>query len=425
MLRYPLLVILLLTGLLATAAQPRSSKSVKHERQQTEKEIADTRRQINANSANTKKKLAELEGIKAGITRQENEIAELNLRLDSLQTAIRAAGDSVAAMQTRVDSMRAELKNTLRNMRDRRKAVNNISFIFCAPSFSAALKRLEYLNNINEWRAHKIGQLRGQMKQFDERRHTLEHMHARETSLRSQLDATRRTLDQQRVRQQQSIQRLKAESKELNRLLTAKQKKMRELDRELDRIIAAEQKRREEEERRKAAQKNNNQAGTGKDKKTTPAKPTKPASGQQGTAEADRKLSGSFVSNKGKLLFPVSGKYTIVGNFGRTAHRDISNVQVNNSGIDIAVGAGTPVRAVFDGTVSSVFFIPGYNNIVIIRHGQYLTVYAGLTGLTVKKGDAVRTGATIGKVATDEGENVLHFEVRKEKEKLNPLDWVR
>lgn len=427
-----LIFLFLVLGFSALAAPPRTAKTVKRDRQQTQKEITDTRKRLDSNSASTKKNLNELENIKAGIARQEKEIDLLNNRLDSLTTAITVTTDSLNACQSTVNGLREELKTTLVKMRDRRKSVNNITFVFSAPNFGSALRRLEYLNRINEWRSHKIGQLKQQVAVLNARKAKLEDMHTRQAGTRSEIDAARRTLDQRRVQQQETVRKLRAEGKELNNLLTAKQKKMKELDRELDRIIAEEQRRREEEQRRakaaaeekarKEAAKKNKTEKEPDNTKTAPEKPQKDQA--TGVADADRRLSGSFAQNRGKLLFPVAGKYTIVGNFGRGAHREISNVEVNNSGIDISVAPGTVVRAVFNGTVSSIFFMPGYNNIVIIRHGAYLTVYAGLTGLTVKKGQQVSTGTTIGKVASDDGEAILHFEVRKERDKLNPLDWV-
>jgi len=145
-------------------------------------------------------------------------------------------------------------------------------------------------------------------------------------------------------------------------------------------------------------------------------------------AEADRKLTGSFTDNKGRLLFPVAGQYKIVGIFGRTSHPDLSRVEVNNSGIDIEVPAGAKARAVFDGEVSSVFRVNGYHNVVMLRHGSYLTVYAGIDRLDVRKGDKVKAGQTLGSIFTDaddDNRTILHFEVRREREKLNPTDWVK
>ena len=147
------------------------------------------------------------------------------------------------------------------------------------------------------------------------------------------------------------------------------------------------------------------------------------------TAAAERALSGSFQSNKGRLLFPVAGSYRIVGTFGRTDHPSIKGVQVQNSGIDIeAAGSSAYARAVFDGTVTSVFRIDGYQNIVILRHGEYLTVYAGLDQIAVRKGDKVKASQRLGHIFSDPddgGRSVLHFELRHEKQKLNPSEWVK
>ena len=161
--------------------------------------------------------------------------------------------------------------------------------------------------------------------------------------------------------------------------------------------------------------------------KTTP-KPETPATAPERNAAAERALTGSFAANRGRLLFPVAGGYRIVSNFGRTQHPRIPGVQIQNSGIDIEATAGGDARAVFEGTVTTVFRIDGYHNIVIVRHGEYLTVYAGLDRIYVRKGDKLRTGQAIGHIFADPDDgarSVLHFELRREKEKLNPSEWVK
>ena len=135
-----------------------------------------------------------------------------------------------------------------------------------------------------------------------------------------------------------------------------------------------------------------------------------------------------FAEAKGTLMFPVAGKHTIVGRFGRSKHADLSLVEVDNSGIDVEVAKGSSARAVHAGTVSSIFHLDGYHNIVMVRHGEYLTVYANLGQLAVKKGDNVKAGQNIGTIFSDPDDNyltILHFEVRHEREKLNPLDWIK
>lgn len=158
--------------------------------------------------------------------------------------------------------------------------------------------------------------------------------------------------------------------------------------------------------------------------KPTPA----PKAAYASTADADRKLTGSFESNKGRLLFPVAGKYTITSQFGTYNHPDFSKVQMNNLGIDVEVPRGTSTRAVFEGVVSYIFRSEGYHNVVIVRHGSYLTVYGGIDALAVKKGDKVRAGQNLGSLFSDPddgGRTSLHFEIRHEKQKLNPTEWVR
>lgn len=145
-------------------------------------------------------------------------------------------------------------------------------------------------------------------------------------------------------------------------------------------------------------------------------------------ADADRALSGSFESNKGRLLFPVSGKYKIVRHFGRQRHADLPYVQTDNGGIDIEVPAGGTARAIFAGKVSAIFRQPGFNTIVMVRHGNYLTIYANLSEISVKTGDTVKANQTIGRIFSDpddDNRSIMHFELRKEKAKLNPEQWVR
>lgn len=141
-----------------------------------------------------------------------------------------------------------------------------------------------------------------------------------------------------------------------------------------------------------------------------------------------QRLTGDFAANKGKLPFPVAGRYTIISNLGTNTHPDLAKVKIDNLGIDIQVPPGTSARAVFDGVISSVFRLDGYNNVVIVRHGEYLTVYAGLDALAVRKGDKVHAGQNIGTIVVDHDDDdrtVLHFEVRREKQKLNPTEWVK
>ena len=143
--------------------------------------------------------------------------------------------------------------------------------------------------------------------------------------------------------------------------------------------------------------------------------------------KAERQLSGSFASNKGRLPYPVTGRHTVVATFGEQQHQELKYVRTNNSGIDIQTSPGADARAVFNGTVTRVFTLPGYNNSIIVRHGNYLTVYSNLSQVYVKAGDQVSTRQALGRIFTDTDDGnatILHFQLWKEKQKQNPLPWL-
>ena len=142
------------------------------------------------------------------------------------------------------------------------------------------------------------------------------------------------------------------------------------------------------------------------------------------TGDASDNLSSSFEANKGRLPLPVSGG-TIVGHYGKYTVSGASKVTLDNKGIDIQGSPGCQAKAVFNGTVSSVFQYAG-SYIVMIRHGKYISVYSGLSSVAVSNGSRVSTGQSIGSVGADEnGKHVLQFQLRKESSRLNPEAWVR
>lgn len=144
--------------------------------------------------------------------------------------------------------------------------------------------------------------------------------------------------------------------------------------------------------------------------------------------KADMPVGTDFESYRGRLPFPVDGRYTIVKRFGRQKHPTLPHVETTNSGIDMQTTPGAAVRTVFDGEVSAVFRPDGYNNVVVIRHGHYMTVYANLGSITVSTGQKVKAGQAIGSVYTDANDgnrSILHFEIRNRRAKENPELWLK
>ena len=201
--------------------------------------------------------------------------------------------------------------------------------------------------------------------------------------------------------------------------LKEKQKQANQLNRMIEKQIAEEIAQAERERKaREAAVRKNKKEGT-----TTTLLEERKADVKGGYAmtKEEKALSNYFSENRGRL--PT---HRIVGQFGEHQHAALEHVRTNNNGIDILADTGAEARAVFNGVVTRVFTIPGFNNSVIIRHGNYLTVYSNLNRVYVKAGDKVSTRQVIGKIFLDPSDNttILHFQLWKEKSKQNPESWL-
>lgn len=437
-----------------SAAKPkRNAQSVKKERRATAGEVEQTRKQINQNTAETRRQLNRLASLTADAERSSKLIENLNKEIADIDNRIKGLDDSIATMERNLESLRRSFSQNLRDIRSARQQMNPMALVFSSKSFTDAYRRYRYVNQLKLWQKDKTGQIARLQSDVASRRDKVKEVRNSRAAKLSALTAENEKLKSNRDKTEVVVKDLQRQGSSLKKVLEEKQKQLKALDNELDRIIAEEARRAEEarkaeearlaaeakkkaEEARRAAAENKT---AGKDSVTSPVKnERKPESvADKKTAsksEYERKssavvaMTGSFESNKGKMPFPVDGCYSIVSRFGLNTHPDVATVKVNNSGIDVETAPGTSARAVFDGEVSSVFHVNGYQNVVMLRHGNYLTVYAGIDRLAVKKGDKLKAGQSIGTIYSDpddENRTVLHFEVRKERAKLNPEEWVK
>ena len=245
--------------------------------------------------------------------------------------------------------------------------------------------------NINLYR-EICGHLRS-LKRFDE---ALEYVRKARQQPLGKGDTTFEKLEQSFMisSMDKRISDLKKREKELNRKLKAEIKNRENLAAQLKKLIAAQTKK----------------SGS----KTSTYKMT----------PQEQIVSTDFAKNKGKLPWPVAEGF-ISEHFGVNVHPVFKQVKLTNDGITITTAKNAAVRAVFGGVVTEIMFIPGYNNVVIIRHGSYLTVYSNLVEVFIKKGDSVRLKQSIGKLAESEkNSSVLNFQVWKDKDKLDPEQWI-
>ena len=437
-LRVIMLVVVVLTAaasatdISAKKPQKRDISKVKQEQQATRKEIKETSKKITVNTRETQKQLSRLSTLSGEIAAAGEEIDRMQGDVDSIDSNIAVVNDSISHISARMDSLKAGYARQLRKVQSSRGAMNTLSFLFSSESFAKAWQRVRYLRQFGKWRRHRAEELQMMKDSLADRRMRLDTLkHDRRTAI-ARLSLAQKQLQTKREETDRIVSSLKSEGASLKALLKEKERKAKALDSELDKLIAEEQRReeqrRKEEQRKAEAQrKPSSGKGTPEKKETTSASAAK-TEPPVATAAADRALTGSFESNKGQLLFPVSGKYRVVRGFGRQKHPELEHVETENSGIDVEAVGGGKARAVFEGRVSEIFKQPGYNTIVMVRHGNFLTIYANLSDISVKKGDTVKAGQTIGTIYPDpeeDGRSLLHFELRKERPELNPLQWVK
>lgn len=430
--------VLLIAG--DAVAQSQTATSIKHRQETTQKEINETNKKIKSNTAQTKRSLNQLNLIEAEISSHEKNINKLTNELASINKQLQVLNDSIKASEKEIARLKDNYSRAIRNIHARSTSFDRMLFIFSASSFKQAYRRMRYLRQFSNWRVKQTEEIKKVQARLIEQHAQVDAFYKQRSAALAKQNNEKFVLVKKRKQQAEVVTSLKKEGSQLQRILAEKQRLAKQLDEELNRLIAEEERKaaeraRKEEEKRRAEEKKKQEAegkqpaDDKKEDKKEEAKPT-PAPKPSGyNMDADeRKLSGSFEENKGNILFPVSGQYKIVRPFGRQKHPELKYVETDNGGIDIEVQAGTKARAVFDGKISAVFRQDGFNTVVMVRHGNYLTIYVNLSEIYVKNGDAVKAGQQIGRIFSDpedDNRTILHFEVRKEREKLNPELWVK
>lgn len=427
---------------------PRNSATVRQERRNADRERQRTEARIRENVDRTESELRRYEHLQAQVRIQWANELVLTRRVDSISSRERQLADSVGRLTRKVERLDSVYRNSLRAIRRQRQAASPAAFVFSAESFSQAVRRMRYLRDLADWNARQGRRLRADRQQLQVSAERLDSVRRRLAVSRDALGRARAALEEDMARSEQTVNTLRSHSRELNTVLQRLQARSEALEAELTRAIEAEEaarreqerlerERREREAREAAERRAREQAARQQSEQSAPEPEPEPAPEPTPAPVPDRAqqpapnltdLTAGFEAQKGRLQMPVTGNASIVSNFGRRTHTEFSRVEVQNNGIDIEAAAGAKARAVFDGTVTMVIVMDGFQNVVLVRHGEYLTVYAGLQDLDVRKGDTVRAGQPLGTIYTIPGDDHgtrLHFEVRHEKQKLDPRQWLR
>lgn len=416
-----------------SAQSSRLIKELESKRGELQKQIADTESLLK----NTKKDVGS----------QLNSLASLTGQIEERKRYILAINNDVEALQRELSVLERQLRTLQRDLQDKKKKYESsvqylyrnksieekLMFIFSAKSLGQTYRRLRYVREYATYQRLQGEEILKKQEQIKKKRAELLQVKTAKENLLKEREGEKQKLEDQEKQKREMVANLQKKQKGLQSEINKKRREANQLNARIDKLIAEEieraRKRAAEEARREAEARKKSEAKEGKSTSTSPGTETKKKAEPleaYSMSKADRELSGNFVSNRGKLPMPISGPYIITSHYGQYAVEGLRNVKLDNKGIDIQGKPGAQARAIFDGKVAAVFQLNGLFN-VLIRHGNYISVYCNLSSASVKSGDTVSTKQSIGQVfsdASDNGRTVLHFQLRKEKDKLNPEPWL-
>ena len=421
------LLLLCLTCLFLLEASAQSTKKIKeleNQRNELQQQIAESETLLRSTKKDVKSQLDNLSLISGQIADRKKYIGTIEKDVKALNNEIYTLQNQLKVLQRDLKSKKEKYEASVQYMYRNKSIQEKLMFIFSAENLSQTYRRLRYVQEYANYQRLQAIEIERKQKQVGAKKEELETTRSAKEKLLKEGEAEKKKLEKQEKDRQQILNGLKRKQKGLQSEINKKRRSAQKLNAQIDRLIEEEiekaRKRAEEEARKEAAKKGKKLA-----EKATASK----APVQKGTVDKfrmnseDRQLSGTFESNKGRLPMPITGAYVIVGRYGQYAVA--KNVRLDNKGIDIRGKEGAKARAVFDGEVSAIFKYNGLNN-VLIRHGNYISVYCNLSSVSVAKGSKVKTRDEIGAVHKDASGNVvLHFQLRKETQKLNPEVWLK
>lgn len=378
------------------ASAQTSRKSLESQRSRLQKDIELINRKLAENSKNSDEVLGNLSLVRSKIAKREALIGECDKTLRFLDDSIAACRKDIAVLQDRYDTLSLYYGRLIRGAYKNRDSKKWYMYVLSSQSVGQAFRRLGYFRSLSS-------QMNVQAQKIQETSASLEMEKERLQKMRNESDEVRRQI----VRERSKLRDEEAESTRMSERLQKDRKKFEQQLRDKNRQIEA--------LNRKIAQIMAESSGS---KKQTTKK------GKTVSTEIDTKLSNEFAANKGRLPWPVEG--VVTDRFGKHRHPVYDNVELpQNNGVTLTVRRGAPVKAVFNGTVTQIFVLPGYNQCVIVNHGEYFTLYTKLKTVAVKPGTKVVTGQDIGTVDTIGGEDIFHFELWKGNTAQNPENWLR
>lgn len=402
LIRYLLFFLILATPSLALA-QKKSKAQLQREKKENLKKIQEANRILKQTKEQKQASIGQLNAIQEKITIQQGVIRNISSEISTLEAEVQKTEAVVSSLQTDLERLKAEYANMIYAASKTANSYNRLMFLFAADSFNQLVMRLRYLTQYSQARKTQVAQIMAvQQSLHQELANLSSKRQEKQTLLNAQLNENKNLLSL-KSQQNNMISQLNKQEGELQREVRKRQQSVRKLDNLIADIVR--------EEIARAARAAKKAGASSSVNKVTL------------TPEAAL-LSSNFAGNKGRLLWPVERGF-ISQRFGKHSHPVLKGVVIDNRGVDIQTAKGESARSIFDGKVLTVANIAGMNNIVMIQHGEYFTVFAKLKTVNVKEGQTVKMKEKIGTIYSGaDGTSELQFQIWKNSSNLNPETWL-
>ncbi|MGB1205524.1 MAG: murein hydrolase activator EnvC family protein [Chitinophagales bacterium] len=354
-----------------------------------------------------KSSITELVLLQKKINNRHEIVANIEQHVQLLAGNMNTIEFQIEELESKLRFIKAEYADMLRESYLSQNDYSQLMFLFSAMDFNDAYRRFKYMQY---YRKHRKSQLQDILTMKDTLQGKLQTLAAEKVEQDELLLSEKnekRLLENERQEQKQLIGSLKKTEKQIRQKLAQKEKALSELNEQIRDIIAK---------------------ATKNDDVPPPPKAVKNEISRKPTHKPieDAKLTGLFAKKKGKLDWPVH-EGVVTSKFGKNRHPVLKNITTTNNGIDITTAKNTAIKAIFEGTVSNILFNPTFQWAVIVKHGNYFTVYANLEEVRVAKGNKIEVGQKIGTVFTnwESGKTAVHLEIWEKNKKLNPIYWLR
>jgi len=388
-----------------------TKENLQKTKKQLEQEIKYTNMLLEQTQKSKQTSLNKLSLINRQIEKREALVGAINSEIDQIQKEIGIQAAQIRHLSDELKKMKDEYARMIYYAYKNLNIFNRIMFIFAAEDFNQAFNRLRYYQQYSSYRRTQAEIIRKAQMELTYKIHDLEVTKNQKAALAQSKEQEKNKLIGEKEIKNNAVQELSKKEKQLVATLRDKQEAALKLQKEIEKLIAEEIKASAIRAKKIAKTENKPKPEITETKiMLTPV---------------EMELSSSFAANKGKLPWP-SEKGIITGVFGEHAHPILKYVKVKNNGIDITTNEGANVRCVFNGKVSRVMSFPNMNKVVIVRHGEFLTVYSNLEEVSVTDGQEISTKQSIGKVHTsqDDLKTEYHFEIWLGKTIQNPQEWL-